>query len=85
MLVVKITSKRQATLPKALCNDLGINPGAELRVEKRLVNGEIMWTLRPNVPQSKWFGSLRKYAKGKSHDMKVIRSSIGKHIRKRKY
>ncbi len=84
MSVIKITSKRQATLPKALCDELGVEAGSELRVEKELLNGDMIWVLRPNSSRSKWFGSLRKYAKGKSHNMRDIRSSIGKAVGKKK-
>lgn len=84
MAVIKITSKRQATLPKSLCNELGVDAGASLYVEKHLINGEMVWTLRPNTLQKKWFGSLKKYTKGKSHNMKDVRSSIGKALGKKK-
>lgn len=85
MAVIKITSKRQATLPKTLCNDLGISAGAELCVEKQVINGEMVWTMRPKSPRTKWFGALRKYAHEKTHDMKDIRKSIGKGVGKNKH
>lgn len=34
---MKVTSKRQATLPAALCRDLGIEPGDTIQVERPLV------------------------------------------------
>ena len=82
MSTIKITAKRQATFPLELCRDLGIQPGDSLRVEKRLIRGERVWTLQPNGPSDSWFGSLRKYAKGKSHDLEKIRHRVGKRMGK---
>jgi len=77
MSIIRITSKRQATLPKALCDEMGVQPGDSLSVE-RSTDGDA-WVIRPidssHVP--KWVGSLRRYAKGKSHDMDSIRKCIG--------
>jgi bifunctional DNA-binding transcriptional regulator/antitoxin component of YhaV-PrlF toxin-antitoxin module len=35
-----LTAKRQATLPAALCEELGVGPGDALDVERRVVDGE---------------------------------------------
>ena len=78
---VKLTSKRQATFPVRLCQELGVAPGDDLILERKKIDGEITWLLRPRKKmESKWFGGLKKYAAGKSHDMESIRSSFGKTI-----
>ena len=78
---VKLTSKRQATFPVQLCQDLGVTAGDDLILERKKIGGEIVWLLRPRKKtESKWFGALQKYAAGKDHDMESIRSSIGKII-----
>jgi bifunctional DNA-binding transcriptional regulator/antitoxin component of YhaV-PrlF toxin-antitoxin module len=77
MSAIKLTSKRQATLPKTLCEEMGIHNGDTIQVEPATVKGKRVWVLvPPQTPTTPWFGCLRKYAKGKSHDMKAIRKSI---------
>ena len=75
---VKLTSKRQATFPVQLCQDLGVTAGDDLILERKKIGGEIAWLLKPRKKTgSKWFGSLQKYAAGKDHEIESIRSSIG--------
>jgi bifunctional DNA-binding transcriptional regulator/antitoxin component of YhaV-PrlF toxin-antitoxin module len=77
--VLKITSKRQATFPSRVCKELGVKAGQEIVLEKKEVEGEAAWVLRPKRSDNQaWYGSLRKYAKGKQHDMADIRASIGR-------
>jgi len=76
MATIKITSKRQATLPAELCRDIGIGPGDELVVEQKIVKGELVWILRPRESKLEWIGALRKYAQNKSHETEDIRRSI---------
>lgn len=73
-----ITTKRQATLPKSLCDDLGVAPGDSLQVEKRVLDGETVWLLRPKSRAWDWVGSAAEYAKGKSHGMRDVHESIGR-------
>lgn len=76
---IKLTSKRQATFPADLCRELGIKPGDELVVERRLIDGQTGWLLaHPKPAATPWFGSLKAYAKGKSYDLEAIRASIAK-------
>jgi len=76
---IRLTSKRQATLPRALCDELHLAPGDAILVDARVVDGERVWVLRPAAaPRTEWFGSLKKYAEGKSHDMTAVRKSIQK-------
>src|SRR3979490_498663 len=78
MHVVTITAKRQATLPAALCRELGLAPGAKVAVERRLVGKQPGGVLKGPGPDWSWVGSLRGYAKGKSHRLSDIRRSIAK-------
>lgn len=74
---IRLTSKRQATLPRELCEEMRIGPGDLLIVERVEHDGESLWCLRASRPETpSWFGSLRKYAKDKPHDMESIRKSI---------
>jgi AbrB family looped-hinge helix DNA binding protein len=72
---VTLTAKRQATLPKELCEDLGVGPGDRLDVEARVIDGETLWVLRPRKADWSWIGSL-KPARGISHDWDDIERSI---------
>ena len=73
---VKLTSKRQATLPASLCEELGIEPGDDIDVERRVIDGETVWVLRSRKPDWSWFGAAREYAKKKSHRWSDVRRSI---------
>lgn len=78
MSIIRITSKRQATLPKALCDEMGVRPGDSLSVQRVRLDDKDAWILRPSPPPSEpgWVGSLKRYAAGKPHDMQSIRRSI---------
>ncbi len=78
MTSIRITSKRQATLPKALCDEMRVEPGDRLLVERRRIDDRDAWVLIPEPLQEPpgWIGSLRKYAVGLSHDMDSVRRSI---------
>lgn len=78
MHVVTITAKRQATLPVALCKDLGLAPGTKVVVKRLLVGRETVWVLDAPGPDWSWVGSLRRYARGKSHRLRDIRGSISR-------
>ena len=73
---IKLTSKRQATFPAALCRELGVRPGDRLVLERRDVDGEATWLLRKPRPDWSWAGSLGSYAAGRSHDWDEIERSI---------
>ena len=76
---ITLTSKRQATLPKALCDEMGVRSGDKLCVDATMVEGQRVWVLWPERPLAMpWFGKLKRYAKGKSHRMRDIRASIAK-------
>lgn len=74
--VIRLTAKRQATLPAALCEELGVGPGDTLTLERRELEGEPVWILRAPKPDWSWLGAARAYAEGKSHDWEEIERSI---------
>jgi len=76
MALLTITTKRQATLPAALCDELGVAPGDRLLVERRVMHGETVWVLRGRKPDWSWFGAARRYALGKSHRWTAVRRDI---------
>ena len=85
MPTIKLTSKRQVTLPKALCEDMDIRAGDSLFVERALLDGGEVWVLRPAKGNSaSWIGALSDYAAGKKHDMASVRQSVGKARRRHK-
>lgn len=75
---IKLTSKRQATLPAALCQELGVRAGDTLNLERRTVEGETVWVVRGAKPDWSWFGSARGYAAGKTHGWRGIAKSIAR-------
>jgi len=44
---IRLTSKRQATFPVQLCQELGIKPGDDLILERKKIEGDITWILTP--------------------------------------
>lgn len=77
MLKIKLSSKRQATFPKKVCEALGVQPGDEISLDAREEAGGPVWVVKPAALKNRpWLGSLRSYARGKSHDMESIRNSI---------
>lgn len=85
-LSIKLTKKRQATFPKAVCDQLGLKPGDRIELTPTTVNGKTAWLLEtPETdPFASCFGILKHSAEGKSHDMEDIRASIGRGIAKEK-
>lgn|GEM_PF-1411923 len=66
MATIKLTAKRQATLPVKVCNDLGITRGDLLELLPLRHNNQRVWVLKPVVKgKPSWIGSLSQYA-GKS-------------------
>jgi bifunctional DNA-binding transcriptional regulator/antitoxin component of YhaV-PrlF toxin-antitoxin module len=79
MTVIRLTAKRQATLPKQLCEEMSLRPGDALIVDQRMVDGRRVWLLRPaDQIETPWFGSLKRYGHGKRHDMQSVRASIAR-------
>jgi len=79
MTAIRLTAKRQATLPKVLCDELDLKPGDAIVLEARRIDGKKVWVLRPQSDtRPKWFGRLRKYARNKPVDMGSVRASIAR-------
>jgi AbrB family looped-hinge helix DNA binding protein len=78
MKAITVTAKRQATLPVEVCADLGIKPGDKLELERRTLEGEVVWVLKAPGRDWSWLGAARRYAEGKSHRWESIEESIGK-------
>lgn len=76
MRTIRITAKRQATLPTALCEDLGVGPGGALGLERRIVDGDPVWVLHGRMPDWSWVGAASRYARGKSNHWEEIERSI---------
>lgn len=74
---ITVTAKRQATLPVELCEELGIEPGDKLELERRRLEGETVWILRARGRDWSWLGAARRYAEGKSHRWEDIEKAIG--------
>lgn len=75
---IRITSKRQATLPAELCADLGVGPGDKIEVDRRTVGGDVVWVLRARKPDWSWLGAAKKYAEGRTHDWDDVEKSIAR-------
>jgi AbrB family looped-hinge helix DNA binding protein len=77
MATIKLTSKRQATLPKEVCDQLGVGEGDQIELEPRVIGGETVWVLRPKSVDWSWIGSVKVPANA-SHDIDDIRASVAK-------
>ena len=76
---ITLTSKRQATFPAKLCDEMGIGPGAKLVVSRHVIDGSPAWVIQnPADVDMPWLGSLKEFAADKSDDMGTIRESIGR-------
>lgn len=78
MRTIRITAKRQATLPKDLCEDMGVGPGDDLQVQRRVIDGQEVWVLAAGRPDWSWVGCARPFAAGKEHDWAAVEASIAK-------
>jgi bifunctional DNA-binding transcriptional regulator/antitoxin component of YhaV-PrlF toxin-antitoxin module len=79
MTIIKLTSKRQATLPKKLCEEMNLKPSDGISVGSEVVDDQRVWLMKPaREAEMPWFGALKSYAKNRRHDMDSIRKSIMK-------
>jgi|APHig6443717497_1056834.scaffolds.fasta_scaffold615096_1 bifunctional DNA-binding transcriptional regulator/antitoxin component of YhaV-PrlF toxin-antitoxin module len=81
---LKLTAKRQATLPAAACAALGVRPGDVLELEPRMERGEQWWLLRPRRSRRRaWVGGLASSIRPESsHGWPAIRRSVADARRK---
>lgn len=75
MLTMTLTAKRQATLPREVCEELGIHPGDQLDLERAVVDGHPVWVMKPHRLDWSWIGAVT-VPEGISHDLDDIRASI---------
>lgn len=79
MTLIRLTAKRQATLPRQLCEEMRLRAGDSLVVDARVVDGERVWLLKPaDRIETPWFARLKRYAKAKRHDLASVRRSVEK-------
>jgi len=77
--LIRLTTKRQATLPRQLCEEMRLRAGDALVVDAKVVGGVRVWFLRPAARiATPWFARLKGYAKGKRHDLASVRKSVEK-------
>lgn len=56
---------------------MSLRPGDALIVDETIVDGRRVWFLSAaDRIETPWFASLRRYGKGKRHDMQSVRESI---------
>ena len=76
---IKMTTKRQATFPRQLCEEMRLEPGHAIQVEPATLDGRRVWVLSapPEQPNMDWVGSLRRHATGsKPLSMEAVRAKI---------
>ena len=79
MLKVKVSSKRQVTFPKQVCESLGIQSGDEILLDRDVKCNQEVWYLKAAREETRsWMGSLREYARNKGHSMNAVRDSIAR-------
>ena len=74
---ITMTAKRQATFPRAVCDELHLQPGDQVLLERRQLDGETVWVLRPKIIDWSWVGSVATRP-GVSHELGAIRASIAR-------
>jgi bifunctional DNA-binding transcriptional regulator/antitoxin component of YhaV-PrlF toxin-antitoxin module len=80
---ITLTAKRQATLPREVCDEMHLEPGDRLVIEPRVIDGQSVWILRPGKVDWSWIGSLQGVRKAASHDMDDVRESIARGLGRR--
>jgi bifunctional DNA-binding transcriptional regulator/antitoxin component of YhaV-PrlF toxin-antitoxin module len=79
MATIRITAKRQATLPAALCDELGVQPGDDIQTERRVVKGETVWVLRARKLDWSWVGAAKRLIKKRrSHRWEDVEKTINR-------
>ncbi len=76
---IRMTTKRQATFPKQLCEEMRLEPGNAIQVEPAMLDGRRVWVLSaaPEPPNMDWVGALRRFAGGsKALSMESVRAKI---------
>lgn len=75
---IKMTTKRQATFPKRLCEEMRLEPGHAIQVKPAMLDGQRVWVLSPSLepPAMSWVGALRRYSGAETPSMTTVRTRI---------
>lgn len=77
MSAITLTTKRQATFPVQVCDDLNLRPGDIIELEAVELAGERVWVLRPQKPPPRpWLGCLAQKTAVADHSLDAVRASI---------
>jgi bifunctional DNA-binding transcriptional regulator/antitoxin component of YhaV-PrlF toxin-antitoxin module len=77
MSAITLTTKRQATFPVQVCDDLNLRPGDIIELEPAELAGERVWVLRPQKPpQRPWLGCLAGKTAVTNHSLDAVRASV---------
>jgi bifunctional DNA-binding transcriptional regulator/antitoxin component of YhaV-PrlF toxin-antitoxin module len=71
---MKVTAKRQVTLPAETCEAIGVEPDDVIALESRVEDGERSWGLRPTPGRARsWVGCLARHSRlVRSHAMTAV-------------
>jgi bifunctional DNA-binding transcriptional regulator/antitoxin component of YhaV-PrlF toxin-antitoxin module len=84
MSAITLTTKRQATFPVQVCDDLNLRPGDVIELEPAELAGERAWVLRPQKPpQRPWLGCLAAKTAVTDHSLVAVRASGAAKVRDR--
>jgi hypothetical protein len=78
MAAITLTSKRQATFTKEICDELKIKPGDQLDLERIVIDGRAAWIIKPHGPDWSWMGAGAPDDPTISHELNDIAASIGR-------
>jgi bifunctional DNA-binding transcriptional regulator/antitoxin component of YhaV-PrlF toxin-antitoxin module len=75
---IKMTTKRQATFPRKLCEEMRLEPGHAIQVEQATLDGQRVWVLSTvaEPPEMAWVGALRRYAGKGARSLSMARMRI---------
>jgi len=82
MLQITLEKDGRAVLPAVLCQEMGLNPGDEVEVKIKVVDGKPGLLLRRLNPDFSWIGSLKGHVKNRDHDLsesdKIIEKTMAR-------
>jgi len=74
MMTVKVGTRRQVTIPKAILEELGLEPGDHLEVE--LKDGRIILTPKAIEEEEAWYWSKEWQAKEREADEAILKGEV---------
>ncbi len=72
MSLVTLEKDGKAVLPAKLCREMGLQPGDEVEVKMRVIDGKSGWLLQRREPDFSWIGSLKDHVKNRDHDLSRV-------------